>query len=124
MQNTTGMRRLQQAVLIASFAVALPGCGFLTAPIGLAGAELASAGVKTVDYGINTGVKAAEHGINAGVKVADYGLSKSEIAAKFIQAASIKGYKKSKEIIAASIEFALSGPTPKEQETVAQQVAQ
>ncbi|NKB31813.1 MAG: hypothetical protein GKR91_01805 [Pseudomonadales bacterium] len=72
-------------LVITSFLLGLSGFGFLTAPAGLAGAEVASSTVKAADVSLETSKEAA-------IFVRDKSVQGYEISSEFVQEKSIQGY--------------------------------
>ncbi len=80
---TPRKRRLLTCFLTSLLPIGLTGCGFVTAPLGTATAEVASSSVKVVDYGLEQGGRAARYGVVQGERAARYGLVQGEKAAKY-----------------------------------------
>ena len=77
----------------------LNGCGFLTAPIGLASAEVASAGVRLTDYSLEQGGKAAQYSLEQGGVAARYGLEQGQKAATAVRRGVVQGVALGRELL-------------------------
>lgn len=89
MRNDKFIRNILFPTLIL---LTLPGCGFLTAPMGLASAEVASSTVKAADLGLESSQQAANY---VRVKSA----TGYQISSQYIREKSIQGYELSIDLV-------------------------
>jgi hypothetical protein len=103
MNTLATLKPIAQAFLFASLATLLSSCGFLTAPLGLAGAGVASAGVRAADFGLTGTEKAASYVQESSVK--GY-----HVTSDFIRKSSVQGYYGTSELLLNSFEYLFAVP--------------